>query len=142
MPNLIVRYVGAKPQEVDLVAGTGLVWVGFGSVQTVPAKAWQVMANHPDVWELVGEAPPGLVDAKTPDRSAEVAALKARVTELEAEVAALRAPVRVDTPEPAPEPKTVAQLREYAAARGIKIDGRIKTVEAIQAAIDAATVAA
>lgn len=50
---LKVRYVGLKDKEVDCVAGTGVTWIGHGDVQSVPAKAWAIMAKHPDVWDLV-----------------------------------------------------------------------------------------
>jgi hypothetical protein len=55
--TVLVEYVGLKPQETDCVAGTGLTWVGAGSVHPVPAKAWEIMANHPDVWRLVEGQP-------------------------------------------------------------------------------------
>lgn len=53
---LKVRYVGLKDKETDCVAGTGITWVGKGDVKEVPDKAWNLMKNHPDVWELI-EAP-------------------------------------------------------------------------------------
>lgn len=48
----IAKYVGLKPQEVDCVAGTNLVWVGLHSEHEVPASAVPIMSKHPDVWEL------------------------------------------------------------------------------------------
>lgn len=52
-PNLMVRYVGLKESETDCVAGTGITWTGKGDVQLVPPAAWEIMAKHADVWELV-----------------------------------------------------------------------------------------
>lgn len=52
------KYVGLKPQETDCVAGTGITWIGFGAVQPVPDAAWEIMRNHPDVWELDAESAP------------------------------------------------------------------------------------
>lgn len=45
-----VRYVGAKPKREDSVAGTGVVWIGNGDVQEVPAEAWDKLKRYPAVW--------------------------------------------------------------------------------------------
>jgi hypothetical protein len=64
MSTLFVEYVGLKPQETDCVAGTKITWIGLGDVQEVPASAWDIMKNHPDVWKLVEKpATPSLADA-------------------------------------------------------------------------------
>ena len=75
MSALKVRYVGKKDSETDHLYGTGIVWIGAGDVQEVPADAWLKMAKHTDVWELVeseaaqapadGKGKGGLSDADT-----------------------------------------------------------------------------
>lgn len=52
MSTVQVVYVGKKEQEIDSIAGTGIVWTGVGDVQEVPVEAWEKMALHPDVWSL------------------------------------------------------------------------------------------
>lgn len=75
-----VRYLGNKARKEDNVAGSGVVWIGNGDVQEVPAEAWPKLAKHPDVWELVeqkGEVASsfaGLSDAVAPSSSAEAPA--------------------------------------------------------------------
>lgn len=56
MSTVRVEYVGKKPEETDCVAGTGLTWVGLGSVHDVPLEAWEKMLAHPDVWKLADSA--------------------------------------------------------------------------------------
>ena len=52
-----VAYIGQKPHKVDNVANSGVVWIGAGDVQPVPASLWPLLAKHPDVWALAdGEA--------------------------------------------------------------------------------------
>ena len=46
----LMVYVGKKPFKSDTVAGTGIVWAGFGDVQEVPHKPAVIMMRHPDVW--------------------------------------------------------------------------------------------
>lgn len=55
-----VQYVGHKPTKEDNVAGTGVVWLGHGDVQSVPEQAWGRLARHPDIWRLAEQdsAPP------------------------------------------------------------------------------------
>jgi hypothetical protein len=48
--EIAVEYVGCKPSETDHLYGTGIVWVGKGDVQMVPAAAWSRMQKHKDVW--------------------------------------------------------------------------------------------
>jgi hypothetical protein len=110
MSTLSVRYVGLKPKETDCVAGTGLTWIGKGDVQQVPVKAWDIMQKHPDVWELVDtseDEPTGLA----------LAAASVNVdTQAQADLSAMDAP----------------SLREWAAANGKQIDGRLKSADAIR----------
>ena len=47
-----IQYIGKKPQRIDTVAGTGIVWTGNGDVQLVPSDAAKRMLQHPDVWAL------------------------------------------------------------------------------------------
>lgn len=49
----LVRYVGHKARKDDNVGKSGVVWLGHGDVQEVPARAWGALSRHPDVWELV-----------------------------------------------------------------------------------------
>lgn len=58
MSTLQVEYIGSKPVKEDNVAHTGVVWVGQGDVQEVPASAWAKLSRHPDVWCLAGEGQP------------------------------------------------------------------------------------
>lgn len=121
MSTLQVRYVGLKPKETDCVASTGVTWTGYGDIQTVPAKAWAIMQKHTDVWELV-------LDAPTTNQVivlADVAVL--------AEPAGL-ADAGVTNKEPSDIAEmNVSQLRALAAASNRKIDGRLKTADAIRA---------
>jgi hypothetical protein len=50
-----VKYVGLKPVKTDNVALTGAIWNGNGDIQDVSAAAWEKLAKHPDIWELVKE---------------------------------------------------------------------------------------
>lgn len=43
-------YVGRKPVKKDTVAGTGIIWAGYGDAQEVPHAAAVKMLQHPDVW--------------------------------------------------------------------------------------------
>ena len=49
-----VAYIGSKPTKKDTVANTGVVWNGFGDIQTVDARAASLLLKHKDVW--CGEA--------------------------------------------------------------------------------------
>ena len=51
--TITAKYVGSKPQEMDCVAGTGLVWEGLGDEHEVSVEAAAILARHPDVWELI-----------------------------------------------------------------------------------------
>lgn len=51
--QVLVEYVGLKPQEVDGLYGTEITWVGRGDQQWVPLKAWAKMKKHTDVWRAV-----------------------------------------------------------------------------------------
>lgn len=46
----MIAYIGKKPVKRDTVAGTGIIWGGFGDVQEVPHKAAVKLLQHPDVW--------------------------------------------------------------------------------------------
>lgn len=48
--HVLVEYVGAKESETDHLYGTGIMWIGKGDVQEVPAAAWSRMRKHVDVW--------------------------------------------------------------------------------------------
>lgn len=144
MQYLIAEYVGPKPQEVDNVANTGLVWVGKGARHEVPASAWEIMKRHPDVWALVVPAPAraGLAEADTP----ELIALRAENAKLKADLQTLREHI-----ESLPKDDAAAQnerpadwltmkpteLHAYAKSIGKQIDGRLKSADAIRAAIEA-----
>lgn len=114
MSTVIVEYVGLKAQRADTVAGTGLTWVGKGDRHPVPVEAWAKLAKHPDVWALVDEEPadtgPSLADAQ---------------------------PAAEGT-EPDIEAMDVDALKAYAAAKQIRLDGRLKSASAIRAAIKGA----
>lgn len=43
-------YVGRKAVKRDTVAGTGIIWGGYGDAQEVPHAAAVKMLQHPDVW--------------------------------------------------------------------------------------------
>lgn len=45
-----VVYVGKKKVKRDTVAGTGLVWAGFGDMHRVPHSSAIRLFRHPDVW--------------------------------------------------------------------------------------------
>jgi len=45
-----VVYVGKKKVKRDTVAGTGLVWCGFGDTHRVPHSSAVRLFRHPDVW--------------------------------------------------------------------------------------------
>lgn len=45
-----VEYVGLKPRRADTVTGSGIVWTGAGDVQLVPAKVWERLRRHVDIW--------------------------------------------------------------------------------------------
>lgn len=114
---LKVKYVGLKDKETDCVAGTGITWTGKGDVQEVPDKAWDIMARHPDVWELVAEEAPaeaamGLADAKPVEP----------------------APAAAD---PDLFSMNTAALREFAQDRGFDVDMTLKG-QALRQAIEAA----
>lgn len=53
-----IRYVGSKPAKTDNVAGTGLTW-GPDEVLEVPPGAAAKLLQHPDVWAIDDEPPPG-----------------------------------------------------------------------------------
>jgi len=50
-----IKYMGKKPLRGDTVAGTGIVWCGYGDVQDVPDHAAPKLLQHADVWEMVDE---------------------------------------------------------------------------------------
>lgn len=117
MSTVTVEYVGLKAQRADTVAGTGLTWVGKGDRHPVPVEAWEKLAKHPDVWALVDEEPasasPSLADAQPAGEAS-------------------------DGAEPDIEAMDVDALKAYAAAKQIRLDGRLKSASAIRAAITAA----
>lgn len=55
MQTVLVEYIGNKPEKVDNVAGTGVIWLGNGDVRAVPIEAWAKMARHEFVWRLAEE---------------------------------------------------------------------------------------
>lgn len=63
-----VRYIGKKDQRADTVAGTGIVWLGYGDEREVPDAAVPRLLKHPDVWELVEltASQTGLVNTTNP----------------------------------------------------------------------------
>lgn len=148
MDYLIVEYVGLKPKETDCVAGTGLTWTGKGDRQDVPAKAWDIMKRHPDVWALVGPAPArGLAaagDAATQalrdeneTLKAENATLLERVAELEKAVGAAHKyvlagedgkPIVLDT-------MSVDEIKAWANANNVEFDGRTRAHDKLAAEV-------
>lgn len=83
MQTVLVEYIGNKPEKVDNVAGTGVIWLGTGDVRAVPIEAWAKMARHETVWRLAEEQ-------------------KAAATLERAAAAAAPAPAPVAAPAPAP----------------------------------------
>jgi hypothetical protein len=55
MKTVLVEYIGNKPEKVDNVANTGVIWLGNGDVRAVPIEAWSKMARHEFVWRLAEE---------------------------------------------------------------------------------------
>lgn len=131
MSTVFVEYVGLKDRETDRKAGTKLTWIGKGSVHEVPASAWNVLKRYPDMWALVESTPGtgGLADAKPAD--AKPAASEARPEGGE-QAAAPGTPDNWLT-------LNAAELRAYAAERGISVPGNLKAPDKIRAVIDAAT---
>lgn len=131
MSTVFVEYVGLKDRETDRKAGTKLTWIGKGSVHEVPASAWNVLKRYPDMWALVESTPGtgGLADAKPAD--AKPAASEARPEGGE-QAAAPGTPDNWLT-------LNAAELRAYAAERGISVPDNLKAPDKIRAVIDAAT---
>lgn len=55
-PMVPVKYIGTKDVKTDNVADTGVIWLGHGDVQKVPARAWPRLKLHPEVWMDAREA--------------------------------------------------------------------------------------
>lgn len=131
-----VKYIGRKPSRADNLAGTGVVWMGAGDVQPVSDEAWEVLKAHPTVWELVADEPakpaPGLADAS----------VHVDTKPAETPTIAPDGPATTDTvvvPAAADlSTMDVPALREWAAANGKRIDGRLKSADAIRAHLTAA----
>lgn len=107
-----VKYIGAKPRKTDNVAGTGVVWAGYGDVQDVPDDAWPKLCKFPDVWEQVDdEADPlpggGGLDPVDPAPTGDMASM------------------------------SDAELKAFATMHGLKVDLR-KRGESLRIAIEAA----
>ena len=46
----IIVYIGRKPIKHDTVAGTGLIWAGYGDSHEVRHTEAVMLLQHPDVW--------------------------------------------------------------------------------------------
>lgn len=53
--TLKVRHIGQHAKRADTMTGTGTIWYGYGDIKEVPAKDWDKLKRHPDLWELVDE---------------------------------------------------------------------------------------
>lgn len=54
---MLIGYIGHKPSKQDNVAGTGLVWDGYGSVHEVSdVAACKRLLSYPGVWATAGSA--------------------------------------------------------------------------------------
>lgn len=51
----IIVYIGRKPIKHDTVAGTGLIWAGYGDSHEVPHTQAVMLMQHPDVWVTDGK---------------------------------------------------------------------------------------
>ena len=51
-----IAYIGHKPVKSDNVAGTGLVWQGYGDVRYVTVEAARKLLAFPGVWVVAGDA--------------------------------------------------------------------------------------
>lgn len=49
-----VEYVGNALTKDDCKHYTKTMWIGKGDIQPYPARLWPKLAQHPDVWRLVG----------------------------------------------------------------------------------------
>ncbi|MFY9479172.1 MAG: hypothetical protein WAQ08_16120 [Aquabacterium sp.] len=56
MTTVNVVYLGRKPFKQDNVAGTGIVWRGYGDIQRVPVTALAKILEHPAVWAVADDA--------------------------------------------------------------------------------------
>lgn len=68
---MLIRYVGAKSQKTDNVAGTGLTWLPGQSHQVRDLAACKKLLAHADIWALDETAEDPAAEAK---KAAEVAA--------------------------------------------------------------------
>lgn len=124
--EVLVEYVGLKDRETDCVGGTGLVWIGLGSRQWVPAKAWEVMKKHTDVWKAVEPEEPAVAD---PAPAASQVVAVGLADSLKVVVATAPAP---DVPPPAPAPKltsvnkaSVDEMRDALTKAGHELHPRL-----------------
>lgn len=46
----LITYIGKKSLKTDTVAGTGIIWVGYGDTQEVMHVAAVKLLQHPAVW--------------------------------------------------------------------------------------------
>lgn len=90
MQTVLVEYIGSKPEKVDNVANTGLIWLGAGDVRAVPIEAWAKMSSHDGVWRLAEQQKA----AATLERAASAAAPT---------LAPSAAPAAAEAPAPAPD---------------------------------------
>lgn len=126
-----IQYIGKKPQRIDTVAGTGIVWAGNGDVQLVPSDAAKRMLQHPDIWAIAEDQEPSNEPAgePTPTPSAE-----AEPAESGPQVAAISLP---DGTIQALDGMSKEALHDLAKALGVRVhhlSGADKVTEALVAA--------
>jgi hypothetical protein len=117
METTNIRYVGLKRFKVDNVAKTGISWAGPGDVQPVPRNAVARLLQHPDVWRMADEQA-GLAEAPAP------------TPRFVLESTTGSHPLVLDT-------MTDAEVKDFAKAHGLPVDGRKKGDSLRQAVIDA-----
>lgn len=111
-----VFYIGKKPIKHDTVAGTGLIWSGYGDSHMVPHSPAILLLQHTEVWcgeerfkllnpELVNQDPSGLGLANVPP-----AALAEKMADM--------SPEQIDRifPKADPVPSSVASVQEVTQA--------------------------
>jgi hypothetical protein len=52
---MLIQYIGRKPMKTDVVANTGVVWVGHGDIQEVPDAAAPKLLAYVDIWRKADE---------------------------------------------------------------------------------------
>lgn len=78
-----VRHIGTHSRRKATMIPAQTEWNGYGDIQTVSSKDWEVLKRYPDLWELVTddappEAPP---QAETEKAAALFAATRSAATE-------------------------------------------------------------